>query len=73
MARCPPYLALGEPIAAIAEEKPCKTRYRLSAYPNDARQQFRFATDLSLRAKAKLLRQGFRIAAVSARPEPAKA
>lgn len=68
-----PYLALGEPIAVVAEEQPWGTRYRLRAYPIDARQQFRFATDLTLRAKAELLRKGFRMAAVPARPEPAGA
>ncbi|MCF7978873.1 MAG: mechanosensitive ion channel family protein [Chromatiaceae bacterium] len=68
-----PYLALGEPIAVVAAEQPWGTRYRLRAYPIDARQQFRFATDLTLRAKAELLRQGFRMAAVPARPEPAGA
>ncbi|MBK5938079.1 mechanosensitive ion channel family protein [Halochromatium roseum] len=66
-----PYLALGEPIAVVAAEQPWGTRYRLRAYPIDARQQFRFATDLTLRAKAELLRQGFRMAAVPARPESA--
>lgn len=66
-----PYLALGEPIAVVAEEQPWGTRYRLRAYPIDARQQFRFATDLTLRGKAELLRQGFRMAAVPAQPDPA--
>lgn len=65
-----PYLALGEPIAVVVDEKPWGTRYRLRAYPIDARQQFRFATDLTLRAKADLLRHGFRMAAVPLRPEP---
>jgi small-conductance mechanosensitive channel len=65
-----PYLALGEPIAVVAAEQPWGTRYRLRAYPIDARQQFRFATDLTLRGKAELLRQGFTMAAVPARPEP---
>ncbi len=64
-----PYLALGEPIAVVAEEKPWGTRYRLRAYPIEARQQFRFATDLTLRGKAELLRRGFRMAAVPARPD----
>ncbi len=67
------YLALGESIVVVAEEKPWGTRYRLRAYPIDARQQFRFATDLTLRGKAELLRQGFRMAAVPMRPEPSSA
>lgn len=65
-----PYLALGEPIAVVADEQPWGTRYRVRAYPIDARQQFRFATDLTLRGKAELLRRGFALAAVVARPEP---
>ncbi|MEA3642218.1 MAG: mechanosensitive ion channel [Lamprobacter sp.] len=65
-----PYLALAEPIAVVADEQPWGTRYRVRAYPIDARQQFRFATDLTLRAKAELLRQGFPLAAIEARPAP---
>lgn len=60
-----PYLALGEPIAVVADEQPWGTRYRVRAYPIDARQQFRFATDLTLRGKAELLRRGFRLAPLS--------
>ncbi len=66
-----PYLALGEPIAVVVEEQPWGTHYRVRAYPIDARQQFRFATDLTVRGKVELLRQSFTMAAVPVRPEPA--
>ena len=53
-----PYVAFNRPIVVVAEEQPWGTRYRLRAYPIDARQQFRFATDLTLRGKAALIRLG---------------
>jgi hypothetical protein len=53
-----PYVAFDRPIAVVAQERPWGTRYRLRAYPIDARQQFRFATDLTLRGKAELIRLG---------------
>jgi small-conductance mechanosensitive channel len=68
-----PYLAFGQPIAVVAAEQPWGTRYRLRAYPIDARQQFRFATDLTLRGKAELLRLGIAFAVTSTAPEPAPA
>lgn len=65
-----PYLALEQPIAVVAQEQPWGTRYRLRAYPIDARQQFRFATDLTVRGKAELLRLGLVFAAASTAPDP---
>ena len=59
-----PYVALDHPIVVVAEEQPWATRYRLRAYPIDSRQQFRFATDLSLRGKAELTRLGIALAAL---------
>ncbi len=53
-----PYLHIGAPIAMIVQEKPWGTHYRLKAYPVDARQQFRFITDLTVRGKAALSRLG---------------
>jgi small-conductance mechanosensitive channel len=53
-----PYVAFDQPIVVVAQEQPWGTRYRLRAYPIDARQQFRFATDLTVRGKAELLRLG---------------
>jgi hypothetical protein len=52
------YVALDEPIAVMVQERPWGTHYRLRAYPMDARQQFRFLSDLSVRGKAELLRLG---------------
>jgi small-conductance mechanosensitive channel len=49
-----PYLHFDDPIAVIVQEKPWGTQYRLKAYPVDARQQFRFVTDLTVRGKAAL-------------------
>jgi small-conductance mechanosensitive channel len=66
-----PYLAFEQPIAVVAEEQPWGTRYRLRAYPIDARQQFRFTTDLTLRGKAELLRLGVAFATASPAPDPA--
>jgi small-conductance mechanosensitive channel len=57
------YLHFDEPVAVVAQERPWGTHYRLKAYPIDARQQFRFVTDLTLRAKAALLRAGVTFAA----------
>jgi small conductance mechanosensitive channel len=65
------YIALNEPIVVIVQEQPWGTRYRLRAYPIDARQQFRFASDLSVRGKAQLLRLGIALASVPALAETA--
>ena len=48
----------------VAEEQPWGTLYRLRAYPIDARQQFRFITDLTVRGKAELIRLGIAFAMV---------
>ena len=57
-----PYLFLDQPIAVVVQEKPWGTHYRLKAYPIDARQQFRFVTDLTVRGKAALNRLQLRFA-----------
>lgn len=49
-----PYLNLKRPIAVIVAEKPWGTHYRLKAYPVEARDQFAFTTELTIRAKAAL-------------------
>ena len=59
-----PYVALDRPIVVVAQEKPWATRYRLRAYPIDARQQFLFSTDLTVRGKAELIRLGIAFATV---------
>ena len=65
-----PLLAIERAIAVVAQEQPWGTRYRLRAYPIDARQQFHFMTDLTLRGKAELLRLGMDFAASSTAPDP---
>lgn len=52
------YLHFGQPVVVIAREKPWGTEYRLKAYPVDARQQFDFITDMTVRGKAALTAQG---------------
>ncbi len=49
-----PYLQSDRPINVIALEKPWGTHSRLKAYPVDARDQFLFTTDLTVRGKAAL-------------------
>lgn len=53
-----PYLSFDHPVVVIAAEQPWGTHYRLKAYPIDARDQFLFTTDLTLRGKAMLRRMG---------------
>jgi small-conductance mechanosensitive channel len=65
------YVAFDRPIVVVAEEQPWGTRYRLRAYPIDARQQFRFATDLTVRGKAELIRLGIPLAALPMTPDTA--
>ncbi len=48
------YLQLERPIAVIVAEKPWATHYRLKAYPIDARDQFQFTSDLTVRGKEAL-------------------
>lgn len=55
-----PYLNLQRPIAVIVAEKPWGTHYRLKAYPVEARDQFLFTTDLTVRAKAALGKLGIK-------------
>lgn len=53
------YTCLQCPIAVVATNKPWGSHYRLKAYPVDARQQFRFLTDLSERGNAAVRGAGF--------------
>ncbi len=59
-----PYLRLDSPSYVIVLEKPWGTHYRLKGYPLDARQQFRFISDLTVRGKTALGALGVRFAAV---------
>jgi len=64
------YLHFDQPIAVIVQERPWGTQYRLKAYPIDARQQFRFTTDLTVRGKAALTRLGVEFAMAPAAQTP---
>ncbi|MCL7743576.1 mechanosensitive ion channel family protein [Guyparkeria hydrothermalis] len=64
-----PYLHLDSPVTVIINERPWGTHYRLKAYPVDSGQQFRFVTDLTVRGKALLTRQGVRFAATAVIPD----
>ena len=50
-----PYVNLERPILVIVAEKPGGTHYKVKAYPVDARDQFQFISDLTLRGKAALV------------------
>lgn len=63
-----PLLYAKSSVAVVVSEKPWGTQFRLKAYPMDARQQFQFTTDLTLRGKAALLQAGFDFASASALP-----
>jgi small conductance mechanosensitive channel len=49
-----PYVNLERPILVIVAEKPWGTHYKIKAYPVDARDQFQFISDLTIRGKAAL-------------------
>lgn len=61
-----PYLHFGRPVLVTAVEQPWGTHYRLKAYPIDARDQYLFITDLTLRGKAMLRRAQVNFVAVLA-------
>jgi small conductance mechanosensitive channel len=49
-----PYVNLERPILVIVSEKPWATHYKLKTYPVDARDQFQYITDLTVRGKSAL-------------------
>jgi small conductance mechanosensitive channel len=49
-----PYINLSRAVEVLVFEKPWATRYIIRAYPVDARQQFQFISDLTVRGKAAL-------------------
>ncbi len=61
-----PFTQLKRSVVVVASEKPWATHYRLKAYPIDARDQFSFITDLTLRGKTALRRLGVSHATVAA-------
>jgi small-conductance mechanosensitive channel len=64
-----PWLDVTRPVEVIAREEPWGTRYDVKAYPLDARDQFRFLSDLTVRAKEVVAAQGARYATAPAAPE----
>lgn len=53
-----PYLNFEKPIAVVVQDEPWGTHYRIRAYPIEPYQQFRFISDMTVRAKAGLRRLG---------------
>jgi small conductance mechanosensitive channel len=47
-----PYLNLQRPVCVVLADEPWGTHYRLKAYPIDARYQFEFVSDLTVRARS---------------------
>ncbi|HAV65469.1 MAG TPA: mechanosensitive ion channel protein MscS [Verrucomicrobiales bacterium] len=66
-----PFLNLRRPVTVIVSEKPWGTHYRLKAYPVEARDQFLFTSDLTVRAKAALAKLGVRPACTPMVPQEA--
>ncbi len=54
------YLQIEKPVLVIVHEKPWGTHYRLKGYPFDARDQFQFLSDLTVRGKAAIAELGAR-------------
>jgi small conductance mechanosensitive channel len=53
-----PYLQLERPVVVVVSERPWDTHYQVKAYPIDARQQFQFMSDITVRAKVALSHLG---------------
>lgn len=53
-----PYIHLERPVVVVVAERPWDTHYQVKAYPIDARQQFQFVSDITVRAKAALSNLG---------------
>jgi small conductance mechanosensitive channel len=53
-----PYLNFARPCTVIVMEEPWGTHYKIRAYPMNARDQFQFITDLTIRGKAALAELG---------------
>ncbi|WP_404355511.1 mechanosensitive ion channel family protein [Methylotuvimicrobium sp. KM1] len=64
-----PYLNLEQPIAVVVQDQPWGTHYRIRAYPIEPYQQFRFISDLTIRAKAGLKNLGIIFAVAPALPK----
>ncbi len=64
-----PWLDVTRPIEVIVREEPWGTRYDVKAYPLESRDQFRFLSDLTVRAKEVVATEGARYAAAPPAPE----
>ena len=61
-----PYLKIDRTVTVIVMEKPWPTHYRLKAYAMDARDEFLFISDLTVRGKTALIKMGVKPAVVPA-------
>jgi small conductance mechanosensitive channel len=52
----------GSKVSVLAQEKPWATHYKLKAYVQESREQFKFITDLTVRGKQALRAQGIQFA-----------
>ncbi|MGQ0734026.1 MAG: mechanosensitive ion channel domain-containing protein [Acidobacteriota bacterium] len=66
-----PYLSPARPVAVMVAEQPWATHYMVKAYPIDGRDQFNFATDITIRGRAAGARLGVRRASVPLAASPA--
>lgn len=64
------YLDYAQPIIVVLSVKPWGTHYKLRAYPFDMRDQFAFASDLTVRGKQAVFEAGAREAATWAVETP---
>jgi len=64
-----PWLDVTRYVEVIVREEPWGTRYDVKAYPLEARDQFRFLSDLTVRAKEVVTTEGARYAAAPPAPE----
>ena len=64
MARNSIYLKAESKISTTVREMPAGTHYKLKAYVRDSRDQFLFASDLTLRGKKILIDNGIKYAHV---------
>lgn len=55
-----PHICFDEPVIVVIREETWGMKYTIRAYPVDARQQFRFVSDLTLRGREALSRIGAR-------------
>jgi len=57
-----PWLDVTRPVEVIVREEPWGTRYDVKAYPLEARDQFQFLSDLTVRSKEVVAMEGARYA-----------